>query len=45
VVELVERLRGETAFAGPEALRAAIAADVARARDVLAEDGGLASGG
>jgi riboflavin kinase/FMN adenylyltransferase len=36
VVELIERLRGEAAFAGPEALRAAIAADVARARSVLA---------
>jgi riboflavin kinase / FMN adenylyltransferase len=36
VVDVVERLRGETAFAGPEALRAAIAADVARARVVLA---------
>jgi FAD synthase len=30
------RLRGEMAFSGPEALRAAIAADVARAREVLA---------
>ncbi len=39
VVELVERLRGEVAFAGPDALRAAIAADVARARDVLAREG------
>jgi riboflavin kinase/FMN adenylyltransferase len=37
-VELVERLRGETTFAGPDALRAAIAADVARARAVLAAD-------
>ena len=32
VVELVERLRGEVSFSGPDALRAAIAADVARAR-------------
>jgi len=39
VVELVERLRGEVAFAGPDALRAAIAADVARARDMLAREG------
>jgi riboflavin kinase/FMN adenylyltransferase len=38
VVRLVERLRGEAAFAGPEALRAAIAADVVRARTVLAGD-------
>jgi riboflavin kinase/FMN adenylyltransferase len=38
VVEVIERLRGEQAFAGPEALRAAIAADVARARTVLAAD-------
>jgi riboflavin kinase/FMN adenylyltransferase len=44
-VELIERLRGETAFAGPDALRAAIAADVARARDVLAKDGTVAAGG
>jgi riboflavin kinase/FMN adenylyltransferase len=36
VVRVVERLRGETTFAGPDALRAAIAADVARARRVLA---------
>lgn len=43
-VDVIERLRGETAFAGPDALRAAITADVARARDVLAEDGGLATG-
>ena len=35
-LELVERLRGERRFAGPDALRAAIAADVARAREVLA---------
>ena len=34
-LELVERLRGEQRFAGVEALRQAIAADVARARDVL----------
>ena len=38
VVELIERLRGEQAFAGVDALRAAIAADVARARTVLAAD-------
>jgi riboflavin kinase/FMN adenylyltransferase len=37
VVELIERLRGEATFAGPEALRAAIAADVARARALLAD--------
>ncbi len=36
VVEIVERLRGERPFPGPEALRDAIAADVARARAVLA---------
>jgi riboflavin kinase/FMN adenylyltransferase len=35
-LELVERLRGEQRFPGPEALRQAIAADVARAREVLA---------
>src|SRR5262249_3668855 len=35
-LELVERLRGEQRFSGPDALRDAIAADVARARDVLA---------
>jgi riboflavin kinase/FMN adenylyltransferase len=34
-LELVERLRGEQRFAGPEALRQAIAADVAHASDVL----------
>ncbi|HYV65175.1 MAG TPA: bifunctional riboflavin kinase/FAD synthetase [Myxococcales bacterium] len=44
VVRVIERLRGEAAFAGPEALRAAIAADVARARRVLAGDAGLAQG-
>jgi riboflavin kinase / FMN adenylyltransferase len=44
VVQVVERLRGETAFSGPEALRAAIAADVARARRVLAGDAVLAGG-
>jgi riboflavin kinase/FMN adenylyltransferase len=38
VVRVIERLRGEAAFSGPEALRAAIAADVARARGVLARD-------
>src|SRR5262249_52113125 len=45
VVRLIERLRGEAAFAGPEALRAAIAADVARARRVLAGGARLAPGG
>jgi riboflavin kinase / FMN adenylyltransferase len=45
VVRVIERLRGEAAFAGPDALRAAIAADVARARRVLAGDAGLAQGG
>jgi riboflavin kinase/FMN adenylyltransferase len=43
-VQLIERLRGEKAFPGPDALRAAIAADVARARDVLAGEASLASG-
>jgi len=45
VVRLIERLRGEAAFAGPEALRAAIAADVAQARSVLAGDAGVAQRG
>lgn len=36
VVRVVERLRGETTFASPDALRAAIADDIARARRVLA---------
>jgi len=36
VVRVVERLRGEATFAGPDALRAAIADDIARARGVLA---------
>jgi riboflavin kinase/FMN adenylyltransferase len=36
VVEPILRLRGEIAFSGPDALRDAIAADVARAREVLA---------
>ena len=36
VVEVVERLRGEERFSGPDALRAAIAADIAHARRVLA---------
>jgi riboflavin kinase/FMN adenylyltransferase len=40
VADVVERLRGERKFAGPEALRQAIAADVAQARAVLAEAGG-----
>jgi riboflavin kinase/FMN adenylyltransferase len=35
-VELAERLRGEQRFTGPDALKAAIAADVARARTLLA---------
>src|SRR6266850_4316881 len=42
VVKVIERLRGEVSFSGPEALRAAIAADVARARRVLAGDAALA---
>ncbi len=41
VVRLILRLRGEIAFSGPDALRAAIAADVARAREVLAGDPAL----
>ncbi len=40
VVECIERLRGETAFAGPEALRAQIAVDVAQARAALAAHAG-----
>jgi riboflavin kinase / FMN adenylyltransferase len=36
VVRVVERLRGEVTFAGPDALRAQISDDVARARRVLA---------
>jgi riboflavin kinase/FMN adenylyltransferase len=36
VVQPILRLRGEMAFSGPDALRAAIAVDVARAREVLA---------
>ena len=40
VVSVIERLRGEMTFAGPDALRAAIAADVAHARRVLAADAG-----
>src|SRR5438093_50616 len=35
VVKVIERLRGEQAFSGPEALRVAIARDVERARRVL----------
>jgi riboflavin kinase/FMN adenylyltransferase len=35
-LELVERLRGEQRFPGPDALREAIAEDVTRAREVLA---------
>ena len=45
VVKVIERLRGEVSFSGPEALRAAIAADVARARRVLAGDAALAPSG
>jgi riboflavin kinase/FMN adenylyltransferase len=41
IVHVIERLRGEAAFAGPEALREAIAADVAHARRVLAGERGL----
>jgi riboflavin kinase/FMN adenylyltransferase len=37
-VDLVARLRGEQRFTGVEALRAAIAADVVRAREVLRPD-------
>jgi riboflavin kinase/FMN adenylyltransferase len=40
VLELVDRLRGEQRFAGPEALRQAIAADVTRAREVLGSPAG-----
>jgi len=40
VVDVVERLRGEMAFSGPDALRAAIAADVTRARELLARSRG-----
>jgi riboflavin kinase/FMN adenylyltransferase len=35
-VDFIERLRGEMPFTGPDALKAAIAGDVARARAVLA---------
>ena len=41
-VRVIERLRGEAAFRGPDALRAAIAADVARARSILAGEAALA---
>jgi len=41
-VEFVERLRGEKRFAGVDGLRSAIAADIARARDVLASEPGAA---
>ncbi len=44
VVEVVERLRGEATFSGPEALRSAIAADVARARSILARDDTVVTG-
>jgi riboflavin kinase/FMN adenylyltransferase len=40
VLELVDRLRGEQRFTGPDALRQAIAADVTRAREVLAGPAG-----
>jgi riboflavin kinase / FMN adenylyltransferase len=42
-VHVIERLRGEAAFSGPEALRAAIAADVAHARRILADEPTLAA--
>jgi riboflavin kinase/FMN adenylyltransferase len=45
VVHVVERLRGERAFDGPDALKRAIDADVAHARDVLAREAALAAGG
>jgi len=45
VVGVIERLRGEAAFSGPDALRAAIAADVARARELLAGHAALAPDG
>ena len=45
VVKVIERLRGEASFSGPEALRAAITADVARARRILAGDTALAPTG
>jgi riboflavin kinase/FMN adenylyltransferase len=44
VVKLILRLRGEMAFSGPDALRTAIAADVARARAVLGRDPALRRG-
>jgi riboflavin kinase/FMN adenylyltransferase len=43
VVELIERLRDEAAFPGPDALRAAIAADVARTRAVVGRETGRGS--
>ena len=42
VVHVIERLRGEAAFSGPDALRTAIAADVVRARRILADETGVA---
>ena len=45
VVKLTVRLRGEMTFSGPEALRTAIAADVARARQELAHEPALRRGG
>jgi len=45
VVGAIERLRGEAVFSGPEALRAAISADVARARHVLAGHAALTQDG
>ena len=43
-VELVERLRGERAFDGPEALRAQIAVDVEKARAALGSTGSTSWG-
>jgi riboflavin kinase/FMN adenylyltransferase len=43
VVDVVARLRGEASFAGPDALRAAIADDIVRARRLLADDAALRS--
>ncbi|MBI5137625.1 MAG: bifunctional riboflavin kinase/FAD synthetase [Nitrospirae bacterium] len=40
-VDFVERVRGEMGFAGPDALTAQIARDVARARQVLAREAGM----
>lgn len=43
-VALVDRLRGEMRHPGPDALRAAIEADIARAREILAAVPGSAGG-